>query len=433
MSFFNQIKKIYASEFFKFSAVLLTSNVIAQIIGFVAYPIITRLYNPEVFGFFNFFLSIVSVLTLLTTGQYELAIILPKSEKKAVALFQLSLLLTVFFSLLFFIVVSLFGRKITSLFHQEQLVSLLQYLPLYLLLYGFWQSLNYYFVRQKKYYNLSVYNVVQSTAGSILKCFFGIKGFFVYGLVWGQLFGQFLATLISAISGKSFLRHLKQWDRQKIKIVAKTYSNFPKFQLPHALLNTLAGNLPILLLPFYFKMEMSKIGLFSLALSIGLVPVSLFSNSICQVLFRKMSERIQNKEKIMNDCILFCKMCVIFILPFFVFFPFIPNKFFGFLFGQHWIDVGFYLKLLLPCLFLSILVSSLSFIPDIFFKQKTAAIIELIYLILKTIAILLGVYFQSFNLAIIFYCVIVTFMLMVKLLWYFKIVRKYELSVEIKL
>lgn len=431
MSLFNQIKQIYTSEFFKFSAVLLSSNVIAQIIGFVVYPIITRLYGTEFFGIFSFFLSIVAVFTLFSTGQYETAIVLPESEKKANALFQLSLLLTVIVSLFFFIVITLFGKNILVFFNQEKLASLLPYLPLYLLLYGLWRTLNYYFVRQKRYYNISAYNIIQSITGSVFKCLLGFKGFLANGLVYGQFFGQFLAVAISVISGRPAFKGLKKWDKKEIALVAKTYSNFPKYQLPNALLSTLAGNLPILLLPFYFSLE--KIGIFSMALTIGLTPVLLFSNSICQVMFRKMSELVQNKKKILNVCLSFCKMCLIFILPFFVLFAFIPNDFFGFFFGQPWIDVGFYFKLLLPCLFLSIFVGSLSFIPDIFFKQKIAAQIELIYTVFKVIALLAGAYLKSFDLAIIFFGIVIVIMLMIKLVWYFRIIKKYEFSKELKL
>ena len=427
----NRLKHIYASEFFKHSAALLSSNVLAQIIVFAVYPIITRLYAPKIFGEFNLFLCIVGILAFFTTGRYEAAIVLPKQEKKAVALFHLSLLLTLFCFIFFFVIVHFFGKNIAALFHQEQLVSLLPYLPFYLLLWGFWHTLNYYFVRQKRYYNLSVYNITQSSVSSGMKCFLGFKGCSVFGLVWGQLLGQFFATTVSLISGRSYLKHLKQWDKQEIIAVAKTYSNFPKFQLPHNLLNAFAGYLPVLLLSFYF--EMGNIGLFSLALTIGLTPVNLFGDSVCQVLYKKMSEQIQNKIAIRHQCFLFCKMCLIFILPFFILLAFVPNEAFGFLFGEHWAGVGLYLKLLLPGLFLSILVASLSFLPNIFFKQKTAAQIEFIYVILKAMSLLLGVYLQSFDLAIAFYCIVITFMLAIKVVWYFRLINKYELLKEMKL
>ncbi len=427
MSFFNQIKRLYGSEFFKFSAVLLSSNIIAQVIGFIAYPFITRLYSPETFGVFNLFLSIVGILTLLATGQYELAIVLPKSEKKAIALFQLSFLLTVCLALLSFIVISLFKQNITSFFHQENLTSLLSFLPIYLLLYGFWRIMNYYFVRQKKYYNVSAYSIIQSVISSGMKCFLGFKGFLSFGLVWGQLLGQFFATLVAMFfSDKLFFKHLKQWDMKEIRIVAKTYSNYPKYQLPHGLLNMVASNLPVLLLSFYF--EMGKIGLFSLALTVGVTPVMIFSNSIYQVLYSKMSERVQNKENIIHDCFAFCKMCLIFILPFFILFMFVPESFFTMLFGIKWIGVGFYLKWMLPWLFLAIPNGALCFIPDLFFQHKKAMIIGVIYVAIRIIALLLGVYFRSFDLAIILFCSVSALMMAVRLIWYFFLTKKYEYS-----
>ena len=46
------------SEFGRNSAKLLSSNAIAQIIGLLIYPILSRLYSPDDFGLVNLFLSI---------------------------------------------------------------------------------------------------------------------------------------------------------------------------------------------------------------------------------------------------------------------------------------------------------------------------------------------------------------------------------------
>jgi O-antigen/teichoic acid export membrane protein len=421
-----KIKKIYSSEFFKHSATLLSSNAIAQVIAIFVYPFITRIYNTEAFGEFNLFLSIVGILTLLTTGKYELAIVLPKSERQATALFQLSLLITVTGSILVFIIIGFWKESIAIIFRKSQLVELLPFLPYYLLLGGLWQILNYYFVRQKKYYNISINTFTQSILGSALKVWFGFKGFLQYGLVWGQFGGQLVAVLVSVISGRKSFKQLKHWDKQAIKEAAKTYSNFPKYELPHGFINSIAGNLPILLLSVYFDMEV--IGLFALAFSIGFRPINLFSNSVCQVLFGKVSEQLQNGQKIKNDLWIFCKSCTLVILPVFILLLFIPESAFEVLFGRGWGRTGFYLKLMLPGFFVSFFVASLAFVPNIFFKQKTSMNIEIVYLILKIIALLSGVYFGSFNLAIILYSSVVTFMLTIKLIWYFRLIKKYEHS-----
>ena len=62
---------------------LLSANVVAQVIGLVVYPILTRMYAPEDFGLLNLFLSIGGVLAILSTAEYYYAIVLPKEEKDA--------------------------------------------------------------------------------------------------------------------------------------------------------------------------------------------------------------------------------------------------------------------------------------------------------------------------------------------------------------
>jgi O-antigen/teichoic acid export membrane protein len=421
-----KIKDIYSSEFFKHSTVLLSSNAISQFIAIIVYPFITRIYSREAFGEFNLFLSIVGILTLLTTGKYELAIVLPKAEKKAAALFQLSFLLTVFVSVLAFILIFFRKESIASFFHQENLVPLLSFLPFYLLMGGLWQTLNYYFIRQKKYYNISAYNIIQSSTNSLLKCLFGLKGFLQYGLVWGQFAGQLSAILTSVVAGRKAFKSLKHWKKHDIIQVAKTYSNFPKFELFREFINSFAGNLPVLLLSVYFGM--GEIGLFALALSIGFRPVNLFSNSVCQVLFKRTSEQLQNKRKIKKDLWMFCKTCICVLLPFFILLFFVSDELFEFLFSSKWKESGFYLKLMLPWLFLVVLEASMSFIPDLFFKQKTALNIEFMYLILRVFALAIGIRFHHFDLAIGLYCGVSACVLLIKLIWYSRLIKKYELS-----
>ena len=49
----SNIKRILQSDLAKNSAKLLSANVIAQAIGLLVYPILTRLYLPADFGLFN--------------------------------------------------------------------------------------------------------------------------------------------------------------------------------------------------------------------------------------------------------------------------------------------------------------------------------------------------------------------------------------------
>jgi O-antigen/teichoic acid export membrane protein len=82
--------------------------VIAHLITLGISPLITRMYTPDQFGVFALFTSLVSILTLLSTGAYEFSIVLPEKEKTAIQLFKVSVLCSTLFSiasylLLFFI------------------------------------------------------------------------------------------------------------------------------------------------------------------------------------------------------------------------------------------------------------------------------------------------------------------------------------------
>jgi len=427
MEILKNIKKKYTSEFFKYSAVLLSSNALSQLIAIIVYPLITRIYNPAVFGEFSLIISIIAILSLFSTGKYELAILLPKSEKKAVALFQLSFLVNTIFFIISLSIIMLWKTEIAVFLKHETLSMLFLFIPFMVLLTGCWQSINYFLTRQKKYYNISVYNITQSFFISGLKYLFGIKGLIQSGLLWATFCGQFIATLISAIWGSAHFKSVLKINKAYIIHVAKQYSNFPKFELPYKLLNTIASNLPILLLSLYF--DMKEVGLFALAFTLGFRPVNLFTSSVYQVLYRKMANKIQNREKLKKDFFSFYKTYCTTFLPIFILFVFCSEWCFEIFFGLEWRASGFYLKLILPWLFMVMLATAFSFVPNLFFRQKTAMMIEIVYVFLRILALIAGIYFNSFIMAITLYSAVSAIMLGVKIVWYLYLIKKYELSI----
>ena len=67
---------------------MLSGNAIAQMVGLLFYPLLTRLYRPEDFGLLNLFLSIGGVLVLVANADYHYAVLLPKNEKKAIVIYS---------------------------------------------------------------------------------------------------------------------------------------------------------------------------------------------------------------------------------------------------------------------------------------------------------------------------------------------------------
>ena len=108
---------------------LLSANVVAQVIGLVVYPILTRMYAPEDFGLLNLFLSIGGVLAILSTAEYYYAIVLPKEEKDAEQVLGVGVLWLVATTVLVGLSV-VFSRPISLLFKSPNLVLYYWLMPL---------------------------------------------------------------------------------------------------------------------------------------------------------------------------------------------------------------------------------------------------------------------------------------------------------------
>ena len=82
------------SEFSRNVLTLMTGTTIAQAIPIAISPILTRIYTPEDFGMFALYMSVASILSVVATGRYELAIMLPKKDEDAVNIVALSIIIS---------------------------------------------------------------------------------------------------------------------------------------------------------------------------------------------------------------------------------------------------------------------------------------------------------------------------------------------------
>lgn len=136
------------NELFKNSTRLLSANMIAQAIGLLVYPILTRIYTPEDFGLLNLMLSISSILVLLSTGEYQYAQVLAPTERKAQAAMKCSLWILLVMTAL--VVCSVSCRKpIAHLCKTSEIEEFWWIMPILVFVSGFWTILNYHWTRQK--------------------------------------------------------------------------------------------------------------------------------------------------------------------------------------------------------------------------------------------------------------------------------------------
>lgn len=422
-----QIRKIARSELVRNSAKLLSANVIAQAIGLLVYPILTRLYSPEDFGLLNLFLSIGGVLVLLSTAEYQYAIVLPKKDEEARGLVHICGFLLLITTGIVFLTVP-FSKPIARLFNTPELANWYWLMPLFVFVMGLWNILNYWYIRRKQFGAISRYQISQSVLSSITKIGIGCIKDIHCGLIIGSLFGPLFPIVVHlyhAIVDK-LLCHLQ--SKKNYRTLIFQYKNFPLFSFPRALLNQLGSNMPTLLLTPFFGL--AEIGFYSMSITLAFRPINMLCSSIYQVMYQRLAERVINKDSIWK---LLAKYVIrvgsISVLLFLILFFALPNMV-TFLLGEGWLTTSKYIQLMLPWLLMVILVSTTSYITDIFQRQRGYMIFEIIYVLSRLAALIIGIIKDSMYLSISLYCIVSCLILLIEFIWFAHIIYTYEKSIK---
>lgn len=423
---FSNILNFRKSELVQNSAKLISANVIAQIIGIVVYPLLTRLYSPDDFGLLNLFLSIGGVLIILANAELQYSIIIPKSETTAVACFHNGLSMMVGVTL-FCILITPFSTQIANLFNTPQLADWLYFIPAFVFISSFWVLLNYWYIRNKQFGKISTYQIVQCATSVCTKCGFGFIGFTASGMIVSSIIAPLFSILINIkTSFKKILTPLLNINKHECAFAAKEYINFPKYDLPRALINNLSSNLPFFLLTPYFSL--AEMGFLGMAFTLALRPINMIVSSVNHVLFQKVAELVQNRQKVNPLIKQFIKYCLLIIIPSFCvlyfFLPYLTKLFLG----DGWETTGQYIRLMLPWLGIVCICSSLNFIPDVFKKQRGLLCFEIIYLIIRVISLSAGILFDNFLLCIILFSISSALTILIECFWFVKIVKNYDLQ-----
>ena len=419
----------FKREFFRNVATLVSGTTFVQVVAILIYLVLARIYTPEDFGLFGLYMSIISITAILATAKYELSIMLPKEDKDAVNLLGLSVTISFTISIILLVIVLIFNNPISSLLGNEGISPWLYFVPLSTFLVGLFQSMKYYSNRNKRYKLITGANVGQSLTNSAGKVSIGpfIEG--PTGLIAGTILGQALGFAIFLTRFFHLDKEKIKWiEKQRIRILAKEYNLFPRFNMFQGIINNLSGTLPIFVFNSYFNAAIA--GLFTMGYTIIHRPVNLLATAFYQVLSQKIIEKRNKGLRIYPDIKKFLyRLIQLVVVPFIVVTIFAP-AIFKFVLGEEWEEAGKYTQIIIPWLFMTCMAMPLSFIPDMFRKQKKAMIIDFIKLVLRIIALGTGIIYNDVYLGLVLFSLGSTFVILYSLLWYISLVRKADRSIE---
>lgn len=371
----------------------MTGTAFAQLLPFLASPLLTRLFSPEDFGLFAVYLGFGAVLSIFATGRYEFAIFLPRSEKSAINVLVICIALSLVFCALLFPLTFLIKFYGENHFNIIKTMGLAIYLiPLGALANALFSSCSYWVNRVGKYKSLAFSKLLRSITVTLISLILGYLGLYKLGLIIADVLGLSVAVAFLLYSSYSHTYSLKKYvSLLRIKRMAIRYIRFPKVMSFSSVAEIINTHLPNFLLTGFYSAEIA--GSYALTQRVITSPVSFISRSVGDVFRQRASQEFSqtgNCRRIFDKTLK--ALALLAIIPALILLFMAPDLFRLF-FGKEWELSGQFAQIMSLTFFLQFIASPISVMFMIAEKQKNDLYMQ-IYLLS---AILISFTFTHYN------------------------------------
>jgi lipopolysaccharide exporter len=370
---------------------IMSGTLTGQIIGILSLPVITRLFSPEAFGILGVYSAIIGVLSVIVCMRYELAIVIAKGDHEAANIYWVSLVFTVFWTLITSAVVFFYSKEFSNLVNSPGLAQFLWLVPIGVFINGIHTTNSHWNTRRSKFGRLASVQISNSvvTAGSSIG--FGFSGFTSGGyLIAGSLMGTISASL-------ELGRKIWQEDRVslfrnishiKMAYVTKKYKNISIFNTTSSLFNSLSQGAPLVLLSLFFNPVIT--GYYLLGHKLLNLPVSLIGKSMQKVYYQRASidwNKTGSIKDITSDVatvLLIISIVVITVIVSLAV-PLTPI-----IFGSEWVVAGNYIQWLALWIVFSFISVPIGSVITIMQKEHVGLYFQILAFILRISSLLVG-------------------------------------------
>lgn len=336
----------------------------AQVITIVTLPFLTHMYAVEDFGLQAIYVSITSMLVIMASGRYELAILLPEKDDDAFSLAILSVLLSLVVCCVVEVAIFLYSDNINCFFDGADIAKWLYFMP-FTIIAGLSYNVGCIWLNRMKAYNImpltgTIASVCNFCAAYSYGCIYDADG---HGLLLNTMVGQLLGAVYIFICC---------WHRgwlpcnismNQVKKQAVRYKNFPQFLVFGHMLNIFSTQLPVFLLQSLAGQQV--VGYFAMVQKFMVMPSRLIGGAIGNVFMREASE----EWRIHHMCwCVYKKTCILLACIGIIVFPIIfiiAPDFLPYFLGEKWKTVGQYIRYLCPAFLILFISSPLSAVYSI--------------------------------------------------------------------
>ncbi len=369
---------------------LASGTTVAQALGVLIMPLLTRLYGPAAFGVLALFTSVTSILGVIACLRYEMAILLPETDEEAANLVGVSLLAAGVIAALSALLVTLGRPLLLRLLNSAALGPYLWAVPVMVLSSGVFYALNYWNSRTKNFGRLSAVRVMGAVGAHATKLAGGLAGHATGGmLVVATLLGSGLSA---GVLGRRIWRDDGALFRRSIRLSRMResmarYRKFPLIDVWSALLNTASWQLPALMLNYAFSEAVA--GHYALGVRVLQMPMSLIGGAIGQVFFARAAEAqtegaldlvVKNTFQQLSKIGLFPVLAV----------AVAGRDAFSVVFGAQWAQAGVYAQILSLWFFCGFIASPLSSAITVSGKLSFGLLMTVLGLATRAASLLVG-------------------------------------------
>ncbi len=358
--------------------VSILGTVISRLIGFIVLPLITRIFDPTSIGIWHLLLALSSFFFPLATMRYELAVVLPRSDRSAANLLWGVVVLSCLVTMLVVVILQIFTIPIANIFGLAENSELLWVAPISLAFLATQTTFNSWIIRTRHFGLKAILEIVAgivTPAVAILVALYSQASAAVYvlGALAGQATYAMGTVLIAKYSG--FFKVTKHISWRLILREFYKYRVYPLYTMPYSLSNDLVDRLFTIMLGMLFSL--ATLGAYRIALQITLTPITLITTGLRQVLFSYAADSSDKKR--INEVIQFLLLSIVtLVIPFVAFgFHYLPNIVNMFL-GDDWSQAGQFSRWLLLYATSTMFTTWLDRMYDVHGRQRLSVILQVI-------------------------------------------------------
>lgn len=366
---------------------LMTGTAIGQGLALLVSPIITRLFSPEQFSVFEQYAFLIAIFTVVITGRYEAAVMHPKEREDARHIVGLSIRIAVWICITMLVIA--LGILAYSYLNNsnDTLLLWLWTLPIALFAIAVFNTVNFWFSREKSYGVAATSRLLYSASGEPVKILFGWIKPTVGGLIGGTVIGHVVAAVYSWINfKKNEPKGIKHLSKERMQRLAIEHKDYPIYSVAGGVLNNLAQWAHVAVFIFFYgEKALIPIGFIALSRRIFFNPLGILSYSYSQVFYQRISG-IDNAVELRGFFLKNLTRILLFAAVMVVIVQMLPENSLGIIFGEKWTDALIYLKILSYWYALNFAISTLSFIFNRLKLQWYTLIADITHFIVVIIA-----------------------------------------------